>query len=47
MAEMRLSEAGSADIVITACPFCVSNLRSDSDGKRRIADLTEIVDELL
>jgi len=48
MAEMRLSEAGFADVIITTCPFCVNNLRFGSgDDKKRIVDLTELVDELL
>ena len=47
MAEMRLSEAEFADVIITTCPFCVNNLRFGSDGSKRIVDLTELVDELL
>ena len=47
MAEMRLSEAEFADVIITTCPFCVNNLRFGSDGNKRIVDLTELVDELL
>ncbi|MCL2786551.1 MAG: (Fe-S)-binding protein [Methanomassiliicoccaceae archaeon] len=48
MAEMRLSETAFADIIVTACPFCVNNLRFGmGDGKKRIVDLTELVDELL
>jgi Fe-S oxidoreductase len=49
MAEARLEETAFADIIITACPFCVSNLRFGMpDGsKKRVADLTELVNELL
>ena len=48
MAETRLEEAKFADIVITTCPFCVNNLRFGlGDDKKRIVDLTELVDELL
>ena len=48
MAEARVEEASFADMIITTCPFCVSNLILGSDGKKvRIADLTELVDELL
>jgi Fe-S oxidoreductase len=48
ISEARLEEAASADLIITACPFCVSNLRFGmADDKKRVADLTELVDELL
>jgi Fe-S oxidoreductase len=48
IAEARVSEAGSAEIMITACPFCVGNLTMGAEGKDiRIVDLTELVDELL
>lgn len=48
MAAARLEEAAFADLIITACPFCVNNLTFGLDGKKkRVADLTELVDELL
>ena len=48
MAEARVAEASFADMIITACPFCVSNLILGSDNSRaRVVDLTELVDELL
>lgn len=48
MAEARVDEADFADIIITACPFCVNNLIMGAEGKKvRIVDLTELVDELL
>jgi Fe-S oxidoreductase len=48
MAVARLEEAAFADIIITACPFCVNNLIFGmSDKKKRVADLTELVNELL
>jgi len=49
MAVARLSEAATADMIITACPFCINNLKFGlPDGsKKRIVDLTELVDELL
>ena len=48
MAEMRLEDADSADIIITSCPFCVNNLKFGmGDKKKRVVDLTELVDELL
>jgi Fe-S oxidoreductase len=49
MAEARLEEAAFADMIITTCPFCVNNLEFGMpDGKKkRIVDLTELVDELL
>ncbi len=48
IAETRLDEARDADLIITCCPFCVTNL-SAAIGDRRIEvrDLVEIVDELL
>lgn len=48
MAEARVDEAGDVDMIVTACPFCVSNLLLGSEGKNiRIVDLTVLVDELL
>jgi Fe-S oxidoreductase len=49
MAEARLEEAEFADMIITACPFCVNNLEfgTPAGKKKRIVDLTELVDELL
>lgn len=48
MAEARVNEGSFAEIIITACPFCVSNLILGSDGRDiRIVDLTVLVDELL
>jgi Fe-S oxidoreductase len=49
MAEARLEEAAFADVIVTACPFCVNNLEfgMSDDKKKRIVDLTELVDELL
>ena len=47
MAVARLEET-DAGIIITACPFCVNNLRFGMDGnEKRVVDLTELVDELL
>ncbi|MDR2865818.1 MAG: (Fe-S)-binding protein [Methanomassiliicoccaceae archaeon] len=48
MAEARLEEAASADLIITTCPFCVNNLRFGMSGDaKRVVDLTELADELL
>ncbi|MCL2142805.1 MAG: heterodisulfide reductase-related iron-sulfur binding cluster [Methanomassiliicoccaceae archaeon] len=48
MAEARIEEAAFADIIITACPFCVNNLRFGmGDRTIRVADLAELVNELL
>ena len=48
MAQGRIAEASFADMIITTCPFCVSNLIFGSEGKKlKIIDLTELVDELL
>lgn len=48
IASTRLDEASFADVVLTCCPFCVTNL-SDARGDREIQvrDLVEVVDELL
>jgi len=48
MAEARLTETDSDDMIITSCPFCVNNLRFGMhERKTRVTDLTELVDELL
>jgi Fe-S oxidoreductase len=48
MAQARLEETAFADVIITTCPFCVNNLEFGMSGsKKRIVDLTELVDELL
>ncbi len=50
IASTRVDEALAvgADTIITACPFCVSNLTFGSDDKDvKVIDLMEIVDELL
>jgi len=45
IAGTRLDEAEFADLVVTACPFCVSNLTSGAEGRKmKIIDLTELVD---
>jgi Fe-S oxidoreductase len=41
IAGKRVAEAGSADILVTSCPFCVTNLKL---GKERIGSKVEIVD---
>ncbi len=44
----RTEEAkGIADILVTACPFCVNNLKKGDKVKMEIKDIVEIVDELL
>jgi Fe-S oxidoreductase len=41
----RLDEAKFADMIVTACPFCVANLNTAAgDRKVKIIDLTELVD---
>lgn len=48
IADTRMEEASFADMIVTACPFCVSNLNlGKGDRDIRVADLTELVDELL
>ena len=44
----RLDEADFADLVVTACPFCVANLASAAGGRKvKVVDLTELVDSSL
>lgn len=48
IAATRMDEADFADIVVTACPFCVANLASAAGGRKvRVIDLTELVDSSL
>ena len=48
IAGTRLDEANFADLVVTACPFCVANLTAAATGRKtKIIDLTELVDSCL
>ncbi len=48
IANTRLDEASFADIIITTCPFCVTNLSSaKGDRKIEVVDLVELVDSHL
>jgi len=49
IAKTRIDEAPFADLMITTCPFCVSNLKSgiDDNSKIKVVDLTELIDQLL
>lgn len=48
IAGTRLEEADFADVIVTACPFCVANLSAAvGDRKVKIMDLTELVDSHL
>ncbi|MCQ2084842.1 MAG: (Fe-S)-binding protein [archaeon] len=48
IANTRLDEAVFADLLITTCPFCVTNLSAQvGDRKIKVVDLTELVDEYL
>jgi Fe-S oxidoreductase len=48
IAETRLDEAAFADMMITTCPFCVTNLgASRGDRKIKVVDLTELVNDHL
>jgi Fe-S oxidoreductase len=44
------SASDVADLLVTACPFCVSNLRVGNDLIKvniDIKDITELIDDLL
>jgi len=46
----RVAEAGSADMLVTACPFCVTNLKAGRDrlgSPIEVVDLVELVDRQL
>jgi Fe-S oxidoreductase len=50
IAARRVAEASFADILVTSCPFCVSNLRAGRDevrGKVEIMDLSELLASLV
>lgn len=48
IATTRIEEADFADMIITTCPFCVSNLTLGlGDSDKKIVDLVELIDELL
>lgn len=50
IAGRRVAEAEFADLMVTTCPFCVSNLKVGKDAigsKVEIVDLVELVDPLL
>ena len=50
IAGKRMAEAGFADILVTTCPFCVSNLQKGRDkcgSKVEVIDLVELVEPLL
>ncbi len=48
IADTRLDEASFADIIITTCPFCVTNLGAQAKGRDvKVVDLVELVDEHL
>lgn len=48
IAGSRLDEASFADIIVTTCPFCVTNLASaKGDRKVEVVDLVELVDSHL
>ncbi len=46
IASARLDEM-EADILVTACPFCVTNLKAATGENMNIMDITELVDCLL
>ncbi len=50
IAGRRVDQAAFADVLVTCCPFCVTNLRSGGDkngSKVEICDLVELVEPLL
>ena len=50
IAARRVDEASFADVLVTTCPFCVSNLRAGREGcggKVDIKDLVEVLDPLI
>ena len=48
IAGTRLDEANFADLVVTACPFCVANLAAATGSRKmKVIDLTELVDSCL
>jgi Fe-S oxidoreductase len=50
VAGRRVAEAEFAELLVTACPFCVNNLkvaRDEIGSKVEIKDLVEIIDPLL
>jgi Fe-S oxidoreductase len=49
IAGRRVDEAAFADIMVTACPFCVNNLKAGAEGREapEIVDLVQLVDRLL
>jgi Fe-S oxidoreductase len=50
VAARRVDEAAFADVLVTTCPFCVSNLRvgkENSSSKVEIKDLVELIEPLV
>jgi len=50
IAARRVDEAAFADILVTSCPFCVSNLRAGKDGSGcdvEVMDLVELIEPLV
>jgi Fe-S oxidoreductase len=50
IAGKRVTEANFADVLVTSCPFCVTNLKVGKDrtkAKVEIVDLVEFIDPLL
>ncbi len=50
IAERRIENAKFADVLLTACPFCVNNLtlgKESTDCDIEVKDIVELVDELL
>jgi len=48
IAGTRLDEANFADLVVTACPFCVANLAAATGNRKvKVIDLVELVDSHL
>lgn len=45
ISEMRIKDAEeiNAEIIITSCPFCILNLDSACEGRKKVLDLSEII----
>jgi Fe-S oxidoreductase len=45
-ANTRLEQAGGNTRIVTACPFCVKNLRDGSEETHEVVDLVELIDRI-
>lgn len=48
IASTRIKEAGFADLIVTACPFCVSNLNyAKGNNSIQIVDIVNVINNLM